>query len=110
MIADWDNKIIQLFKDFSDEDLQRRSWFGIGPEIASPVEMCNWPDDIFLEEWVIKNERNLDIHLRNFIQEFIFDIDKLIALPDDWRAFSSLEWITVRLNASVIRDLLIKVI
>ena len=108
MIENWNNKVIELFADFSDEDLQRRSWFGIGPEVSSPIEMCNWADDILLEEWIVENESKLDLHLKNFIQDFLLDLDKLAALPDDWKVFSSPEWIATRLNASVIRDLLNK--
>lgn len=108
MIVDWDQKIIQLFADFADEDMQRRSWFGIGPEVSSPIEMCNWPDDIFVEEWIDKNRKNLGIHLEEFMRDFLKDIDRLADLEESWSVFSSIEWIQVRLKASVVRDVLLK--
>jgi len=106
MIVDWDKRIIDLFSDFADEELQRRSWFGIGPECTSPVEMCNWIDDVFLEEWLGEQGKYISRNLHKFIEDFIKDIEDLSDFTDDLFVFSSVKWMSIRLKASVIRDLL----
>lgn len=106
MTVDWDKKIIKLFKDFADEELQRRSWFGIGPEVSSAVEMCCWIDDVDVLGWCNENETRICGLLFFAINDFLSDIDNLPNNLDDWQVFSSLEWVSIRLKSSVIRDLL----
>jgi hypothetical protein len=106
MIANWDEKIVQLFKDFADEDLQRRSWFGIGPEVSSPTEMCCSVEDLDMEGWRIHREPLIGLLLSGMIEDFMSEVEHLPADIDDWTIFASSEWIKIRLMASVIRDLL----
>lgn len=106
MIAEWDTKVAQLFKDFADEDLQRRSWFGIGPEVSSSAEMCCWLEDIDLEGWLERRKPEIGFLLSSMISDFISEIVELPENTDDWTTFSSNGWIKLRLMASVIRDVL----
>ena len=108
MIVDWDKKIVQLFKDFSDEDFQRRSWFGIGPEVSSPVEMCCWLEDLDLDGWRTLKEPLIGEQLSGMIGDFMSEVEHLPENINDWTIFASREWIKIRLMASVIRDLLEK--
>ena len=46
-------QILNVIKRVGDEEYQRRSWFGIGPEVSSPDEMiCEVFDDRFVPEWL----------------------------------------------------------
>ena len=108
MIVDWDEKIVQLFRDFADEDLQRRSWFGIGPEVSSPTEMCCSVEDLDVEGWRTFKEPLVGERLSDMIKDFVSEVDLLPEDVNDWRVFASSEWIKIRLMASVIRDLLEK--
>ena len=108
MVEEWDKKVIQLFRDFANEDLQRRSWFGIGPEVSSSVEMCCWLDDIDLEGWIERRENELGVLLSSMMSDFILEVETLPDTTDDWIAFSSYGWIKLRLMASAIRDVLEK--
>ena len=106
MNNEWNIKIVKLFKDFADEDLQRRSWFGIGPEVSSPAEMCCWLEDVDLESWRVDRENELGDLLSRMISDFINEVDQLPENIDDWTIFASNKWIKIRLLASVIRDIL----
>lgn len=108
MIVDWDEKIVQLFKDFANEDLQRRSWFGIGPEVSSPAEMCCWVEDLELDSWRTTKEPLIGDLLSRMIEDFMSEVAHLPEDINDWTVFASREWIKIRLMASVIRDLLEK--
>ena len=103
----WDTNIINLFIAFADEAFQRRSWFGIGPEVSSPSEMCNWLDDFELVFWLEMRKEVLNSHLVTYMEDFIRNIDSLPNGQDNaWSEFYSIEWIKLRLKASVIRDML----
>lgn len=106
MIDDWDSKVIKLFRDFSDEGFQRRGWFGIGPEVSSPAEMCCWLEDLDLDGWRIMREHELGTLLSRMITDFTREVDSISGEIDGWEIFSSSQWIKVRLMASVIRDVL----
>lgn len=106
MIAEWDTKVAQLFKDFADEDLQRRSWFGIGPEVSSSAEMCCWLEDIDLEGWLERRKPEIGFLLHGMISDFISEVEELPENTNALVAFSSGDWIRLRLMASVIRDVL----
>lgn len=110
MIEDWDQKIVQLFRDFADEDLQRRSWFGIGPEVSSPTEMCCWLEDVYVEGWCLSNGPLIGELLSGMIADFVSEVELLPEDISDWTIFASREWIKIRLMASVIRDLLEKAV
>ncbi|AJD53263.1 hypothetical protein L6172_16330 [Thalassospiraceae bacterium SW-3-3] len=101
-------RVLSLFTDFSDVEYQRESWFGIGKWVSSPDEMCNAIDDMLLTEWVEENAEKMSPFLCRCISEFIAAIDKLPEASDPWAAYFSVEWIQIRLQASVIRDLISK--
>lgn len=106
MVVDWDAQVVKLFTLFADENWQRTSWFGIGPDVSSVDEMCCWLEDFDVVGWVQKNECKIDRSLSNMICDFMSDIDKLPSGTSDYAAFASNEWMQLRLKASVIRDLL----
>ncbi|PRD45378.1 hypothetical protein C5748_04085 [Phyllobacterium phragmitis] len=107
-MADKLELLIELFTEFSDSEFQKRSWFGIGPEISSPDELCNRIDDLGVEKWVVENSAEVGKFLSDYIIEFLDDINKLPEVQEAWISFSSPSWIAIRLRASVIRDLLVK--
>ena len=58
--GEWKSRIFELVKDISDADYQRRSWFGIGPEVDSPDEMfCALFDDLMFDEFLERHASTL---------------------------------------------------
>ena len=100
--------ILRLISEFADEDFQRRSWFGIGPEVSSPDEMCNQIDDLLLHEWIEKNSLSMSQNLREYLNNFLISAERLPESQSPLESFSSLDWCLIRSKASVLRDLLIK--
>jgi hypothetical protein len=101
-------KIFELVAHFADEDYQRRSWFGIGPEVSSADEMCNGIEDLLLADWVEGNAIDMSPVLYGCFLEFLASVDRLPETRSALQDFASPEWCSVRLKASVIRDLLAK--
>jgi hypothetical protein len=72
----WKALIVAALDNMANEELQRRSWTGIGPEVSSPIEMiCALFDDAILMEFIAiyRNTLSLDIvNLTRFshIEEF----------------------------------------
>jgi hypothetical protein len=59
-IAAWRRVVEQTVSGVADEELQRRSWFGNGPEIFSPEEAFNQVlDDAALEEFLLLDSNGL---------------------------------------------------
>jgi hypothetical protein len=60
MIA-WRTVVEQTVNGIADEDFQRRSWFGLGPEISSPDEEFNaFFSDAAIEEFLQRNDTGLN--------------------------------------------------
>lgn len=104
-MTDKTSRIFAIFTDFANSDLQRRSWFGIGPEVSSPDEMCNQVEDLSVRGWVGENVERMSPFLGRYIYDFLDALDSLPEVSDPWTAFSSVEWMVIRLKATVIRDL-----
>ncbi|NHO43247.1 hypothetical protein GOB83_13910 [Acetobacter fabarum] len=96
-----EHKVLKLFELFSDIEFQKNSWFGFNHSASSPDELCNNIDDINLITWVNKNE---SIHplLCEYIKIFIKNVEELPDTQEPFSAFSSKEWISLRLKASII--------
>ena len=57
----WRNVVKQVVGGIADEALQRRAWFGIGPEVSSPdEEFCQFFDDVAIEEFLARADTGLD--------------------------------------------------
>jgi len=57
---DWKRHIINVTRAISDEEYQRRTWFGADSEISSPDEMiCNVFDDYLLPEFIREHRHRL---------------------------------------------------
>lgn len=106
MIYNWNRRIIELFTDFSDVEYQRRSWFGIGPEVSSPIEMYCQIDDLDVESWIEKNREVLSSFTIECIEYFLNAVAKTETKNEPWEAFISDEWISLRLQSSVIKELI----
>lgn len=103
-----DRRIIELMSEFADERFQKRSWFAIGPEVTSPDEMCNQFLDFDCISWIESNSGRIGPFLERYLRDFLLSVEVLPEYLDPWVAFSSTEWVTLRLKASVIHDLLIE--
>ena len=57
----WSTVVKQVVGGIADEDLQRRAWFGIGPEETSPDEdFCQFFDDAAIEEFLARDDTGLN--------------------------------------------------
>jgi hypothetical protein len=57
----WRKVVEQVVSCIADEDLQRRAWFGIGPEEDSPDEMFNqFFGDAAIEEFLARSDMELN--------------------------------------------------
>src|SRR5690242_20210690 len=60
-IVAWRNVVKQIVDAIADENLQRRAWFGVGPEVSSPNEMFNqFFGDAAIEDFVKRNDAGLN--------------------------------------------------
>jgi len=52
---EWKGRIVDCVRAISDEQYQRRSWFGVGPDVNSPDEMiCEVFDDLNVPDFVLR--------------------------------------------------------
>jgi len=59
-LKSWRNVIEQVVGAIADESLQRRAWFGIGPEMSSPDEhVCQFLGDAAIEDFLDRNDAGL---------------------------------------------------
>ena len=59
-MAAWRKVVEQVVGGIADADLQRRAWFGIGPEESSPDEEFNqFFDDAAVEEFLARPDTGL---------------------------------------------------
>lgn len=112
-IRAWRKALFEVVDALADEELQRRSWFGIGPEEWSPDEaFCQYFGDAGAEEfldradtglnqWQIEAGRELTTLLRRLSDETSAHIDPA-ELIDDPR------WRKIRDAAARFRALLLK--
>ena len=57
----WRKVVEQVVGGLADEALQRRSWFGVGPEESSPdEEFCMFFDDAAIEAFLERDDTGLD--------------------------------------------------
>lgn len=57
----WRKAVEQVVGGVADEALQRRAWFGIGPEESSPdEEFCQFFDDAAIEEFLDRDDTGLN--------------------------------------------------
>jgi len=57
----WRTVLKQVVDGIADESLQRRAWFGIGPEISSPDEMFNqFFGDAAIEDFLKRSDTGLN--------------------------------------------------
>lgn len=60
-IKSWRKVIEQVVGAIADESLQRRAWFGIGPEMSSPDEhFCQFFGDAAIEEFLDRSDTGLN--------------------------------------------------
>ncbi len=60
-LSAWLKVIKQTVDGIADESLQRRSWFGLGPEISSPGEEFNaLLDDAAIDEFLKRDDTGLN--------------------------------------------------
>jgi len=60
-VAAWRKVVEQVVRAIANEDLQRRAWFGAGPEEDSPDEMLNqFFGDAAIEEFLVSKDNGLD--------------------------------------------------
>lgn len=108
MINNWNEKILDMFNDFSSEEFQKTAWFGLSDEITSPDEMCNWIDDLDLFGWMETQKFEQKTSLSKDMHIFMGELEKLPDYDDPLEAFASSEWQKIRLMAGVILEALRK--
>jgi len=60
-LKSWRKTIEQVVGGIADEALQRRAWFGIGPEESSPdEEFCMFFDDAAVPEFLERDDTGLN--------------------------------------------------
>lgn len=60
-LKSWRKVIEQVVGAIADESLQRRAWFGIGPEMSSPDEhVCQFLGDAAIEDFLDRNDTGLN--------------------------------------------------
>lgn len=60
-LGSWRTVIKQVVESIADESLQRRAWFGIGPEVSSPDEMFNqFFGDAAIENFLERSDTGLN--------------------------------------------------
>src|SRR6185295_14328021 len=56
----WRKVLADVVDSIADEDLQRRAWFGLGPEVWSPDEaFCQFFGDAAIEEFLDRHDTGL---------------------------------------------------
>jgi hypothetical protein len=62
----WRNVVRQVVQAISDENLQRRAWFGVGPEVSSPDEVfCQFFGDAAIEDFLNRGDTGLNDQQRD---------------------------------------------
>jgi hypothetical protein len=57
----WRDIVVQVVSGIADEDLQRRAWFGIGPEQSSPDEdFSQFFGDAAIEDFLKRTDNGLN--------------------------------------------------
>ncbi len=57
----WRNVVRQVVSTIADENLQRRAWFGVGPEVSSPdEEFCKFFGDAAVEDFLKRGDNGLN--------------------------------------------------
>jgi hypothetical protein len=60
-LSAWRTVLKQVVGAIADENLQRRAWFGIGPEESTPDEdICQFFGDAAIEEFLDRNDTGLN--------------------------------------------------
>jgi len=107
----WRKVVEQIVKGIADEELQRRAWFGIGPEESSPDEMTNqFFGDAAIEEFLRRRDTRLNDlqiksgkHLIILMNEFSKQTPEVI---DPSKAIDDPRWRQIREAAGRFSDLL----
>ncbi len=59
-LKNWRTVVKQVVGDLANESLQRRAWFGVGPEESSPDEdFCQFFGDAAVEEFLDRRDAGL---------------------------------------------------
>jgi hypothetical protein len=57
----WRNIVTEVVGEIADENLQRRAWFGIGPEVSSPEDdISAFFGDAAIEEFLNRDDTGLN--------------------------------------------------
>jgi hypothetical protein len=105
----WEQNVITAISHIADEAYQRRSWFGIGPEVSSPTEIISVLfDDYQFDEYVRLKARSADRSLTDVLLDLQARLDELEV--DDALAAQLLvsdEWVSIRKLARRAADMLL---
>lgn len=59
-VGAWRRMVEGVVRSIADDAMQRRAWFGIGPEVSSPDEaFCQFFDDAAIEEFLARGDNGL---------------------------------------------------
>lgn len=96
--------ILEVLLHLSSEREQLESWFGTTQSVYSPFEAVMSLEDAQFKEWL--DDDTLSEIAKSAVSCVLRCINDLPDLDDPVEAFSSLEWIRLRLAASVAHELL----
>lgn len=107
----WHSLVEGIVENIADEDLQRRSWFGDGPEVWSPDEaFCQFFDDAGVAEFLDRQDTGLNEKQRaagHRLVRLMSDLaDQLPEHIESEGLFNDPRWQEIRAAAARFRALL----
>jgi len=107
----WRKVVEQVVRGLADEDMQRRAWFGVGPEVSSPGEEFNaFFDDAAIEAFLARSDNGLSaLQLeagRNLVNQMLVYSERLPECPDASEVFDDPVWSEIRRAAARFSKLL----
>ncbi|MBD2233004.1 hypothetical protein [Phormidium tenue] len=100
-IKTWQEKIIEVLKDISDEEFQRESWLGRSDKISSPEELyCNLFDDFIFKDFIEEQKSLFSSAQLGWGQELVKKMEAfketIFSYPDPQEIIDDERWIEIR--------------
>ncbi|QCE32870.1 hypothetical protein FAI41_04295 [Acetobacteraceae bacterium] len=107
--TNWNKQIKEILEKFSDIHWQKNAFLMKAGLASSPDEMCCWPEDFLMEEWVRENLTLFPKKLQENFKKFFCQIE---VIPEDTSykspdaALLADEWIEMRrLTTEILQQL-----
>lgn len=108
----WRHLVEDAIRSIADESMQRKAWFGFGPEVSSPSEVINgFYSDAAIENFLDRDDNGLNQQqlaagqrLYQLMEKFMEQIPKY---PKPESVIDNPQWNEIRNAASQFLDLLV---